>query len=427
MYRAFKHDDELRGLLICGPKGCGKTASILQLMEFETEECVYVDLSFTNVERIQRSIDPEHPIGGPVLFIDNTQNYNAVPCRVHLGEKVVAVFSPGCMVHDKVGGANPYDSFGKSCGDGHWKSFPFRPLNQGEHKEFLSKVLKKKVCAVSNGVTTIDKFTSNEIFFLSAGAPRYIKYLVRNEKKRMAEEIDWQHAQCKDRQVLDRLSISYETLRDNIINLACSGRGNINLISLGLAYTLNGFYCLSNPRHLRLALEEGVFDATAWSALETFSGALILCGKQSAVNCNSERIILPHALDKLLQTEIGEIPENVRKPNKVVLLKLAQGHPVIDYILVEPAKRKRLVYFIQTSKLSYSQHKKKRDDLYNKLGKTKSCPDHLKEIKILDRYLNKTDIWKYVYATTNPTTSTDANVYIFDLFVMQNRLNASTA
>lgn len=147
-----------------------------------------------------------------------------------------------------------------------------------------------------------------------------------------------------------------------------------------------------------------------------FSGALLLCGNQVAVNCSGKKLILPQAMEFIVQSKMGDIPINVEKPCNTVLLKLSENHPVIDYILVQRGSRQsNTIYFIQTSKLPYSGHRKKRSNLNDKFGKTKTCPYYLNNSTILNHYVRKKDNHYFVYATTRPVTVQDYRVYLFDL------------
>ena len=106
-----------------------------------------------------------------------------------------------------------------------------------------------------------------------------------------------------------------------------------------------------------------------WQYLQALSGLLLCCTSQEASNRDSDTINIPKATEMIQQTTIGSIPDNVKLSNSCILLNLCTGHPVIAFVLYHNAGKKRSVYFIQTSKLPYNQHKKKVGNLDDSLGK----------------------------------------------------------
>ncbi len=164
--------------------------------------------------------------------------------------------------------------------------------------------------------------------------------------------------------------------------------------------------------HLKLALSELMPSGLDWSRLESYTCALIRSGKHNAIDGKSKTINLPNAVDMFLQSSLGVVPEQFKSSKQPVLLKLCDGHPVIDHILYSSTTK--TVYWLQTSKSHYSSHSKKITNLQDTFGLTKTCPQNLKEEKIEPYYLQEIcgSLKKtyFVYATTSQR-STPEDVY----------------
>lgn len=416
-FERLKSDPEKKVLLVRGPKGCGKSASMLKLYSLHPSRSLYVDLTKHNVNILETNkgiISCEE-----TLFLDNAQNwdslfYNKSCFPISLACKhVVAVFSP----------ASGHSSLGKDCGDDRKLNFSFRPLKLEECETFVETVLKKKITdEVSDEQSEIDRSTFMEIFFFSRGAPRYVKNLIKSEVGEAIKEINEQHSQCRDKALLETLSIDYATVCKKIIAIQARGfsRNEYCLERLGLAYQVGEKNYLSNPIHLKLAIQAQLSSSAlwSWSKLETFSGVLICCKSLEAFNHKKEQLVIPQATKIIEQTEIGDIPTNVKKVNSCVLLKLYEGHPVIDYVLYETQKKSKNIYFIQTSKSLYSKHGKKIDNLNDLLGMTPTCPIQYKEKTIKDHYTdNGSYTSNFVYATTRCSYPLVKEVYVLHMEV----------
>ena len=104
------------------------------------------------------------------------QNYSKVAGKIDVTvpKQVVAAFSPGA--DSKTG------SLGKSCGDGKWKIFQFKPLDKSERKQFMYISVEVVVSATqADTELRITEEHFNKIYFNSCGAPRYIESLLKRD------------------------------------------------------------------------------------------------------------------------------------------------------------------------------------------------------------------------------------------------------
>lgn len=255
-----KESSDFTAILINGPKGCGKTTSLLQLWHTFPNNSLYIDLTPTNVKILNSQSDVISC--EDTLYIDNAQKIFDVDGKINLNSQyIIAAFSPGGKVSSSLR-KSPFDSLGKSCGDDKWFSFSFRPLKIKECREFVTQILGKRIVEdnmVQNKEIDMEESTFCEVLFFSCGAPRYVKrWLDHSRRKKMLDEMDRQYVQCQSTDMLKRLSLTYHGLRDNIMRLACGGKSSVHtsLCSLGLAYCENEKYYLSNIRHLKLALQD---------------------------------------------------------------------------------------------------------------------------------------------------------------------------
>lgn len=109
--------------------------------------------------------------------------------------------------------------------------------------------------------------------------------------------------------------------------------------------------------HLRLTK---VSKNANWMTLETYTSAFVQLFDIKVQNGAKKMFLtLPKALSQVIQTEVGSIDQSMFA--STTILKLVQGHPVIDHILYDPTAN--IVYFIQTSSSPYDKHGKKIENL----------------------------------------------------------------
>ena len=406
----------MRGLLIVGPKGCGKTASLLKLkslFEVDNKKCLYIDITDSNAEKLYKCTQ-SIKMRCEFLFLDNAQNFNKAGSAINIDfpRVIIAAFSPGTFPGGN--GTFTTKSLGKSIGDGKHESFFFRPFEKSEAKEFLSEV--NSISVVDNEADgsglELGSTDFNNYFFLSGGAPRYISHFISKREKNIIEEVKKQHQQYEKSNANDLVLslVSFNTF-------AAGDR----LTDMGLAYkNSQDHFCLAHPLHLKLALRS-LDDFSAWHKLETYTLAILQLCPQVASN-GSSTITLPKAQSCLVQKTAGGVPSNMVD---VSILKLVDNHPVIDSILFDGVTK--IMYFLQTSKSTYGAHNTQKKNLTDKFRQTTniSIPDHLKDTQIGKHYRSQYNpkVTFYVYCTCSPTAPRDKDVYVLDLNVLQTKID----
>ena len=423
--------EEPRAILIRGPKGCGKTASMTKLysdLSRKNSTC-YIDLTSSKIQALQildKQTDIDVHVDCDILFLDNAQNWKELAgfLKIHDVKYLLAAFSPGV--------GSGYTRLGKCVGDDSYETFLFGPLDVKETREFLGLLYNAEISDENNTALTSQSTSSTasgshsisenivsqsrfaEIFFFSCGAPRYIKEWYEGQGQSVEKEILNQHERCFEK---------HPEVKDSIFRLVCNCKSNgWKLLVCGLAFTrdrLSESCYLANPMHIRFALGKLSNDSTSlsWCRLETYVIAFLLCGQCTASD-GEEDIKLPHVSTCLVQKEVGEVPSIMLSAVGASVLRLVENHPVIDSIVFDSTTK--LMYVVQTLTFKYANHEKKISDLSSDnfgLSTNINVPQHLKTVKILDHYNSHFKAVKcyFVYATCNPRRPRDGNVYVFDL------------
>ena len=103
-----------------------------------------------------------------------------------------------------------------------------------------------------------------------------------------------------------------------------------------------------------------VLGRTDWDWQKLELTLFILCHTDCrASNCNLDPISLPRPREVYYQPEIGKLPPDYKR--KSTIISLANGHPVIDTIIVCTTTK---IYFMQTSFSKYSHHNKKKTNIF---------------------------------------------------------------
>ena len=421
-----KPGEEPRAILIRGPKGCGKTASMTKLYSdlSRKNSICYIDLTSSKIQ-VLKELDKQTDIDVDcdILFLDNAQNWREVAgvLKIHEIKYLLAAFSPGVGLE--------YAKLGKCVDDDSYKTFFFSPLGVKETREFLGLLYNAKIDenntalsfqstsstasgSHSNSENIVSQSRFAEIYFFSCGAPRYIKAWYEGQGQLVENEILDQHERCFEK---------HPEVKDNIFRLVCKGEydAGLELLIRGLAFMRDKSYYLANPMHIRFALGKLSNDSTSlsWCRLETYVIAFLLCGPCTA-SARKEFIELPRVSTCFVQKKVGEVSSIMLNAVGASVLRLVKNHPIIDSIVFDSATK--FMYVIQTLTCKYDNHEKKISDLSSDnfgLSTNIKVPQHIKTVKILDHYnsLFKAVKCYFIYATCNPTHPRDGNVYVFDL------------
>ena len=272
-----------------------------------------------------------------------------------------------------------------------------------EHQQSLTQT------AMSNQ-EVLKQLTSTEflkLFFETGGIPRYLfNYMLDLKHTAMYDELE--------RQIMDVCSkIGDDEVAQRILKITRSGSASPMdaIVSYGIAYRdeATNKYHISSPYYISMALQLKDLDMESrdWHKLEQLT--LFFLRYQSCSVSNHKSIQdLPKSTKPIQkQIDIGAVPLDAK--DGVTVIYLAAGHPVIDAMLVDCVHK--TLYFVQTSFLSYSKHKKKMEDVFH----TAITRDD--ETSVYDHYIN---IYKgyhiiYVYATPQQDKTANPYVYFMDL------------
>ena len=457
-------------ILISGPKGCGKTTSLYQLYLHLQRKPLYVDLLqlgdvLDGLSDVIREYNPD------VLLIDNVQEFDSsISSRVAMVPFIVAAMSPAGRQTD---GLKSFEKCRRKCVrnvsfsplDLKWaKHFLIKhevkvedepaeleleselysefeqhdnkPYYLDHFKKIKERLKRKSQQATSNQQSAtsnqeeeegsehqksltqtamsdqevLKQLTSTEflkLFYETGGIPRYLfNYVFDLKHTAMYDELE--------RQIMDVCSkISDNEVAQRILKIALSGRASPMdyIVSYGIAYRdeATNKYHISSPYYVRMALqlEDPDMESRDWHKLEQLT--LFFLRYQSCSVSNHKSIEgLPKSTKPIQkQIDIGVVPPDAK--DGVTVIYLAAGHPVIDAILVDCVHK--TLYFVQTSFLSYSKHKKKMEDVFH----TAITRDN--KTSVYDHYIN---IYKgyhviYVYATPQQDETANPYVYFMDL------------
>lgn len=180
---------------------------MLELQQ-QTANSAYLDLTSQSVallKTINLEMDCE------VLFLDNAQhflsNYPGIGFKLNDVKYLVAAFSPGATTYGS------FDAFKKSCGDDKHTIVYFRPLDEDESKKFLEVAKNVIVSDEEEGEKYISSEKFKEYFFLSNGAPRYMKKLIKGDRTFVSNEICVQHEQAFSSKSLNAVELSANELQ----------------------------------------------------------------------------------------------------------------------------------------------------------------------------------------------------------------------
>ena len=413
------------GLLVIGPKGCGKTTSLYKLsldLEQKKMKTLYVDLATVKSLQKELHVFIRERADIDVLLIDNVQCFDSSAISFLTVPFFVAASSPGRdskNVHE----------FQKAHIDGMVGIVHFSPLDKDWSKKYLEHlgvVVKNETeCTGSEQMSTdppthsgrVSSLTWQEFLRLvyhTGGIPRYLYTYVKDNEDYLTQMDDEMTKQLDDAlKELDRKSVM-----ESITRIALSHDAWVsNLIALvncEIAYLgTDEKYYLTSPFYMfQVIKEEGLEYSSDWRKLEWLTLFLlkhtdcrISNSKQRDDSDERTYIVLPRVGRTYQQTEIGKFPPDKEQD---IIISLASGHPVIDTIVVCTQDKK--LYFIQTSFSKYSVHKKKRADLkqtcITKGGDT-VYHHYAKEYKGYDTV--------YVYATPQDDSSSDVDVFFWDL------------
>lgn len=268
--RMLNSGDNKRAILVCGPKGCGKTASLLMLKYATSLTSLYVDLDSHTVAKMKSLDEVDIEVDRDILFLDNAQNYiENLPLPMSLRETkyVVAAFSPGIRAADS------HRPFQKTCGDGQAFIYHFRPLSKTESEAYIKFVCNTSVTDETHNNREIDRDEFQEIFFFSRGA--YLTDILNGRHEESSLEIAEQHNKAfRNVEDPDRIAL---LIISHVSDSASVAPEASCLIDLGLAYYGKEMSLhLANFAHLRFAIAHLKLSTLPlndlhWMKLETYS------------------------------------------------------------------------------------------------------------------------------------------------------------
>ena len=158
---------------------------------------------------------------------------------------------------------------------------------------------------------------------------------------------------------------SRETIVRSVLQVALTQQASLlhPTVRWGVAYKdadTNNYHIVS-PYYIGIvAQEEDLIIRRGWKKLEQLTVFLLrhvsCCMSNSKAKSTPLRI-QSETKDFINQRGIGEVTSS--SPEKITIISLADGHPIIDTIVVDPGTK--ILYFIQTSFSKYSIHKKIED------------------------------------------------------------------
>ena len=457
-------------ILISGPKGCGKTTSLYQLylhLQSKNIKSLYIDLlPMTGI--LDGLLDVIREYNPDVLLIDNVQEFDSsISSRVVMVPFIVAALSPAGYRTD---GFKSFVCSRRRC----VLEITFSPLNLEWAKHFLTgykvqvvnepgefeaselysefeqhdktyylddfKKIKDNSNRNSQQATSnqesatsnqeeeegsehqisltqtaisnqkVLKLTSTEflkLFYETGGIPRYLyNYVLDSEHKEMYRELQKQVREAN-------VKIGDEVVAQKILNIAVSGNASPmdDIVSFGIAYYDEATYKyhISSPYYVKMALQLKGLDMVSrdWHKLEELTLFFLRYHSCSVSNHKSIEYLPKSTKPIQKQIEIGVVPPDAK--DGVTIIYLAAGHPVIDAILVDCVRK--TLYFVQTSFLSYSKHKKKMEDVFH------TAITRNNETSVYDHYISFYQGYHviYVYATPQKDKSPNPYVYFMDL------------
>ena len=404
-----------------GPKGCGKTSALkllaLQLYK-ENKKVYYVDLGLLNTAKKFLQELGEFQSEKPTLLIDNIQLIEKIhgefPLHKYVYPNIVAACSSG-------GNNESLSPFKKERGDGMVQTVYFRPLSFDDALALLKHHFPDIVVEESDSssqahaqppVTTFTKEEFTQLMYVTGGVPRYLVEYCRNGNHSfMMEELLHQLKGIEK-------TLSKERVCELIVEIEKKTEQPPNeLIQHGIAYVdQENRVNITSPKYLDYVLRHnGLMIETKhdWQKLERLATFNIRFQKCEVVNCNDDTAVLPIPTKFIVQRDIGELVHGDIPAGSVTLIELAPSHPVIDLLLVDRRAKDTEVYFVQTSFLQYSEHKKKREDPattnLTQARDSKKVGDHYKEcLKYKEEH--------FIYATPEfKHKYQDEKVYFLDL------------
>lgn len=245
-----------------------------------------------------------------------------------------------------------------------------------------------------------------KLFYQTGGIPRYLyNYVVDLNHDAMTEELDKQMMEVYEHEG-----------RENVVSSVLQVALNQEASSLhptvrwGIAYKdeHTNYYHIVSPYYISIVAQKNLVIQRDWKKLEQLTVFMLrhvsYCMSNSKAKSTPVRIQTA-TKDFICQRVIGEV---TLSPEKITIISLADGHPVIDALVVDPGTK--MLYFVQTSFSKYSTHKKKMEDLF-------STPIEKGGKNVFYHYKNIFKNYKsvFVYATPQEDHSNNAFVYFLDL------------